>query len=433
MSVRERRRDLDDLVVDSAGRSPASAHSVHLLNGDNAERYRHWVSAGVDRVVSRLVGCKQPFTGITPERLAPEIAAVDLDTPARRRRPPPSTSWSGVYLRDAVWFHHPRYLAHLNCPVVIPALLGEADAQRGQLLPGHLGPERRGTLIERRLIDWTAARLGLGPDARRRLHQRRHPVQPAGAAARPRGGLPAAPARGRDACRRAAAAARLRLRGRHFSVTEVGRAARPRAGRGGRRRQRPGPADARPTRSRARARRDAVSDGLSPDGRGRHRRHHRLRQHRPAAGDRRAVRRSACGCTSTPRTAAGCSSPARRAPARRHRTRRLGHRRLPQVVLPAGQLQRAAGPRPVHAARTSPTTPTTSTRPHGGAAHPEPGRQEPADHPPVRRAEAVADAARDGRRRRRARSSTRCSTGPARPGRCSSADPRFDVVVDPSH
>lgn len=31
-----------------------------------------------------------------------------------------------VYLRDAVYFHHPRYLAHLNCPVVIPAVVGEA-------------------------------------------------------------------------------------------------------------------------------------------------------------------------------------------------------------------------------------------------------------------------------------------------------------------
>ncbi|WP_450925653.1 hypothetical protein, partial [Streptomyces sp. NPDC002159] len=23
-----------------------------------------------------------------------------------------------LYLRDAIYFHHPRYLAHLNCPVV---------------------------------------------------------------------------------------------------------------------------------------------------------------------------------------------------------------------------------------------------------------------------------------------------------------------------
>ncbi|PZM97242.1 MAG: pyridoxal-dependent decarboxylase [Actinobacteria bacterium] len=164
MSVRERRRDLDDLVVDSAGRSPASAHSVHLLNGDNAERYRHWVSAGVGPVVSRVRRCKQPFPGITPEQLAPDIAAVDLDTPLGDVTAA-LNELERVYLRDAVWFHHPRYLAHLNCPVVIPALLGEAVLSAVNSSMDTWDQSAGATLIERRLIEWTAARLGLGPDA----------------------------------------------------------------------------------------------------------------------------------------------------------------------------------------------------------------------------------------------------------------------------
>ena len=31
-----------------------------------------------------------------------------------------------IYLRDAIWFHHPSYVAHLNCPVALPAVLAEA-------------------------------------------------------------------------------------------------------------------------------------------------------------------------------------------------------------------------------------------------------------------------------------------------------------------
>ncbi|HEY3479063.1 MAG TPA: aspartate aminotransferase family protein, partial [Streptomyces sp.] len=70
-----------------------------------------------------------------------------------------------VYLRDAVYFHHPRYLAHLNCPVVIPALLGEAILSTINSSLDTWDQSAGGTLIERRLIDWTAGRFGLGPAA----------------------------------------------------------------------------------------------------------------------------------------------------------------------------------------------------------------------------------------------------------------------------
>ncbi|WP_420116224.1 pyridoxal phosphate-dependent decarboxylase family protein, partial [Micromonospora sp.] len=70
-----------------------------------------------------------------------------------------------VYLRDAVYFHHPRYLAHLNCPVVIPALLGEAVLSAVNSSLDTWDQSAGGTLIERRLVDWTAGRIGFGPTA----------------------------------------------------------------------------------------------------------------------------------------------------------------------------------------------------------------------------------------------------------------------------
>ncbi|WP_107419879.1 lysine decarboxylase DesA, partial [Streptomyces carpinensis] len=70
-----------------------------------------------------------------------------------------------VYLRDAVYFHHPRYVAHLNCPVVIPAVLGEAMLSAVNSSLDTWDQSAGGTLIERKLIDWTAARVGLGPAA----------------------------------------------------------------------------------------------------------------------------------------------------------------------------------------------------------------------------------------------------------------------------
>lgn len=64
-----------------------------------------------------------------------------------------------------MYFHHPRYLAHLNCPVVIPAVVGEAVLSAVNSSLDTWDQSAGGTLIERRLIDWTATRTGLGPAA----------------------------------------------------------------------------------------------------------------------------------------------------------------------------------------------------------------------------------------------------------------------------
>lgn len=136
----------------------------HLLNDLNVEAYRRSVTEGVERVAAKLAGTTRPFTGVTPDRLAPQIDAIDLDRPLHD----PAAALDeleDVYLRDAVYFHHPRYLAHLNCPVVIPAVLGEAVLSAVNSSLDTWDQSAGGTLIERRLIDWTASRIGLGPSA----------------------------------------------------------------------------------------------------------------------------------------------------------------------------------------------------------------------------------------------------------------------------
>ncbi|MEV0593299.1 pyridoxal phosphate-dependent decarboxylase family protein [Nonomuraea cavernae] len=128
------------------------------------DHYRQALAAGIDRVATRIAGADRPFSGISPSLLAPEISAIDLDRPLHD----PSAALDeleDVYLRDAVYFHHPRYLAHLNCPVVIPALLGEAVLTAVNSSLDTWDQSAGGTLIERRLIDWTAGRVGFGHQA----------------------------------------------------------------------------------------------------------------------------------------------------------------------------------------------------------------------------------------------------------------------------
>ncbi|WP_370417575.1 aspartate aminotransferase family protein [Streptomyces sp. QH1-20] len=142
----------------------AAGASPHLFNHRTVENYRRSLADGVDRVAARIAGTERPFTGISPTRLASEIDRIDLEQPLND----PTAALDeleDVYLRDAVYFHHPRYLAHLNCPVVIPALLGEAVLTAVNSSLDTWDQSAGGTLIERRLIDWTAERIGLGQDA----------------------------------------------------------------------------------------------------------------------------------------------------------------------------------------------------------------------------------------------------------------------------
>ncbi|MBL3666461.1 lysine decarboxylase DesA [Streptomyces sp. M2CJ-2] len=136
----------------------------HLLNDTTAEHYRRSVTEGVERVAAKLATTERPFTGVTVDALAPAVERIDLDRPLHDTTAA-LDELEDVYLRDAVYFHHPRYLAHLNCPVVIPAVLGEAVLCAVNSSLDTWDQSVGGTLIERKLIDWTAARIGLGPSA----------------------------------------------------------------------------------------------------------------------------------------------------------------------------------------------------------------------------------------------------------------------------
>ncbi|MFF5143738.1 lysine decarboxylase DesA [Streptomyces sp. NPDC013157] len=136
----------------------------HLLNDLTAEQYRRSVTEGVERVAAKLATTDRPFTGITVDALSPRIDGIDLDRPLHDTTAV-LDELEDVYLRDAVYFHHPRYLAHLNCPVVIPAVLGEAVLSAVNSSLDTWDQSAGGTLIERKLIDWTTARIGFGDAA----------------------------------------------------------------------------------------------------------------------------------------------------------------------------------------------------------------------------------------------------------------------------
>ncbi|MDT0186784.1 aspartate aminotransferase family protein [Microbacterium sp. ARD31] len=132
----------------------------HLFHPANAAGYRQAVGAAVDRLVDHLGSTTgRPLTGVTPREAATRVASVDLDRPLGGGADA-LDELSRLWLDDAIWFHEPTAAAHLNCPVVIPALAAEVFVSGVNASLDTFDQSAGATFIERHLVDWTAARIG---------------------------------------------------------------------------------------------------------------------------------------------------------------------------------------------------------------------------------------------------------------------------------
>ncbi len=138
--------------------------SDHLLTIDSIDEYASTLHRGVDHLARHLSALERPFSGVTPAESAAKVDPIDLDGPTLDVEGV-LAELSEVYLDDAVWFHDPRYAAHLNCPVVVPALLAEVFVSAVNSSLDTWDQSAGGTLIERKLIDWTARRIGFGAES----------------------------------------------------------------------------------------------------------------------------------------------------------------------------------------------------------------------------------------------------------------------------
>ncbi len=140
---------------------PATAH---LFNARNSADYAAQMLQGVTAVAGKVSRSTRPFTGATPAELKSRVDSVDLDSPLADTAAA-LAELEDVYLRDAVYFHDTKYAAHLNCPVVIPALVAEAVLSAVNSSMDTWDQSAGATMIERRLITWAAGELQLGPTA----------------------------------------------------------------------------------------------------------------------------------------------------------------------------------------------------------------------------------------------------------------------------
>ncbi|MGL3806909.1 pyridoxal phosphate-dependent decarboxylase family protein [Paeniglutamicibacter sp. R2-26] len=146
--------------------SPAHAgdSARHLLGAASAERMAEQFGAAARMAAHSITRASGPTTGPGPAALRARLDAVDLRSPLGSTEAALEEA-AELYMRDAVYFHHPRYAAHLNCPVAVPAVVAEALVTTINTSMDTWDQSAGATLIEQRLIDWAADLAGLGPEA----------------------------------------------------------------------------------------------------------------------------------------------------------------------------------------------------------------------------------------------------------------------------
>lgn len=130
-----------------------------LLSAASADAYAEALRGTVDRVASRFRTTTQPFSGASRDELQALVDVVDLDGPGQGTNAA-LREIDELFARHAVYFHDPGYAAHLNCPVAVPAVAAEAVIAAVNASVDTYDQSTVGTLMERRLVAWTAGRLG---------------------------------------------------------------------------------------------------------------------------------------------------------------------------------------------------------------------------------------------------------------------------------
>lgn len=136
-----------------------STDDQHLLHTRHVEAYEEAMAVGVDALARHIGSTTRPATGRSPEEAAARVGGVDLDRPLGGVDAALS-ELDRLWLDDAVWFHEPGYAAHLNCPVMVPAVLGDALAAAVNPSLDTFDQSVGATMIERELVAWAAGRVG---------------------------------------------------------------------------------------------------------------------------------------------------------------------------------------------------------------------------------------------------------------------------------
>lgn len=139
--------------------APSTPRSSPLLQAETAPELMRSVQNATAAAMVRLTTASTAHSIADRRQLEQLIAPIDLDRPLHDLDAA-LEELDQIWLQHAVWFHFPRTAAHLNCPVVTASVAAESLAAAVNTSMDTWDQSTSATLIERRVLDWTARRIG---------------------------------------------------------------------------------------------------------------------------------------------------------------------------------------------------------------------------------------------------------------------------------
>ena len=148
------------MLLDTQLKVNSTLQLQHLFDPDSKEDYQDYVAKTLKQITSFL-GNDKFYSGATPA----DLRNNEYLKIGNSQRPiaidEALSQVKSLYLDNAISFHNKNYVAHLNCPVLLPALVGDMIASSVNTAVETWDQSTSATLIEQEVTNWICEVMGL--------------------------------------------------------------------------------------------------------------------------------------------------------------------------------------------------------------------------------------------------------------------------------
>lgn len=152
------KKNTDNLNLLQGGKIDLS-YQTGIFNEYSLQSFNRMIQKATALLNKKIRQARTPFSGIMPAELSKRFHKLDMERP-HDSLDHVLAELETLYLNDAVYFHHPKYMAHLNTPITNVSILGELIQASVNTSVDTWDQSAGGTLIEQKLIDWTMQKIG---------------------------------------------------------------------------------------------------------------------------------------------------------------------------------------------------------------------------------------------------------------------------------
>jgi L-2,4-diaminobutyrate decarboxylase len=138
-------------------------HRKHIFSNNKKaiSLYKKSMKKAIKVISNHLENRDTPFTGASITSIKEKIDSIALeDNYEGKSFDYVLDELKDIYLNDCIHFHDPKYIAHLNCPILTPTLVAEAFISSLNSSMDTWDQSTGATFIELKLIEWTIEKLG---------------------------------------------------------------------------------------------------------------------------------------------------------------------------------------------------------------------------------------------------------------------------------